>query len=383
MLNETFLKRGLSIFLFFIGAIAGFHISQILFSLVPNELVQVANSTFLVPYKKFALTVISISCFAAFGLFVVPLMMKMIDLLVSAFDALSHDVSWNEIVASIAGLVVGLVIANLMTAPFWTMPMGGYAALIINVIFGLAFLRLFLRHQRGNPRGSILGGEKNQGLSFAESSRKIVDSSVAIDARILDIAKTGFISGVLIIPNLVLLELQAIADSTEPTKRAKGRRGLDTIKGLQKLTDYLSVEIASESFQELQVDSVDSALLELAKKMNAVVLTTDYNLSKLAQIQDVHVFNINDLGNAMKPQFLPGDLIEIDVLREGKEPNQGIGYLDDGTMLVVEEGESWIGKRLEVIVTSMLQTSAGRLVFGKFRREVRPLEQTEIEGRVR
>ena len=377
MLNEVILKRGLSVFLFFIGAIAGYHISQIMFSLVPSELIEIANATFLIPYKKFALTIINISVFAGIGILFVPLIMKFINLLVASFEVVSNNASWNEIVSAIAGLITGLVIANLLTAPFWTLPLGGYAASIINIIFGLAFLRLFLKHQRANPKNSILANEINQGSSFAEASRKILDSSVAIDARVLDIAKTGFISGVLIIPNLVLLELQAIADSTDPARRAKGRRGLDTIKELQKITDYIKIEIVPGSFQDFNVNSVDSALLMLAKKMNAVIFTTDYNLSKLAQIQDVLVFNINDLGNAMKPQFLPGDFIEIDVLREGKEPNQGVGYLDDGTMLIVEEGEAWIGKRLEVVVTSILQTSAGRLVFGKFRREVRPIEQTE------
>jgi len=346
-------------------------------TLVPSELIEIANATFLIPYKKFALTIINISVFAGIGILFVPLIMKFINLLVASFEVVSNNASWNEIVSAIAGLITGLVIANLLTAPFWTLPLGGYAASIINIIFGLAFLRLFLKHQRANPKNSILANEINQGSSFAEASRKILDSSVAIDARVLDIAKTGFISGVLIIPNLVLLELQAIADSTDPARRAKGRRGLDTIKELQKITDYIKIEIVPGSFQDFNVNSVDSALLMLAKKMNAVIFTTDYNLSKLAQIQDVLVFNINDLGNAMKPQFLPGDFIEIDVLREGKEPNQGVGYLDDGTMLIVEEGEAWIGKRLEVVVTSILQTSAGRLVFGKFRREVRPIEQTE------
>jgi uncharacterized protein YacL len=375
MNNEEILKKGLSIFLFFVGAIAGYHISQVLFTLVPDSEINLFNATIFVPYKKFALSVIGISVFAGIGLVSAPLISRFINILVSVFDIASHNASWNEITSSIAGLIVGLIIANLLSAPFWTMPLGGYFASLINIIFGLAFSRLFLRYQRRNPKNSILGSEKNHELGFTESSRKILDSSVAIDARILDIAKTGFISGVLIIPNLVLLELQTIADSTDPTKRVRGRRGLDTIKGLQKLTDYIEVEIPADSFADLQVNSVDSALIVLAKKMNAVILTTDYNLSKLAQIQNVYVFNINDLGNAIKPQLLPGDLIEIDVLREGKEPNQGVGYLEDGTMLVVEEGEAWIGKRLEVVVTSMLQTSAGRLVFGRFRREVRLMEK--------
>ena len=376
MPHEFFLKRGLSMFLFIIGAIAGFHISQIVVSLIPEEFIEIANSSFLIPYKKLALSIIAISAFAGLGLVTVPLVVKLINVLVAILDEASNNSSWNEIVSSISGLITGLIVANLLTAPFWTLPLGGYAALIVNIIFGVAFFRMFLKHQRKHPKNLILSNEMNYNYSPVESSKKILDSSIAIDARILDIAKTGFITGVLIIPNLVLLELQSIADSSEPARRTKGRRGLDTIKELQKLTSYIRIEIVSDSFQDLKVNSVDSALIALAKKMDAIILTTDYNLNKLAQIQKIPVFNINDLGNAMKPQLLPGDLIEINVLREGKEPGQGIGYLDDGTMLIVDEGEDWIGKRLEVVVTSMLQTSAGRLVFGKFRREVRPPDQS-------
>ena len=161
-----------------------------------------------------------------------------------------------------------------------------------------------------------------------------------------------------------------MADSTDPARRTRGRRGLDVVNELQRLSD-LQIEIVDASLKHLKADSVDSALVVLAEKIGGQILTTDYNLNKLAQIQGIRVLNVNDLANALKPMLLPGETIIIDIIREGKEPHQGVGYLDDGTMFVVEDGENYIGKRVEVVVTSMLQTSAGRMVFGRIRREVR------------
>lgn len=369
--NERIIQKSLAVFLCVIGALIGYQVSQALLSLIPEKLVEIANTTFLIPYKKLGLTMLGIVLCAGFGVLLAPIMMKIINIMVMFFDGAARDASWDEITSGLTGLVVGLVVANLLTAPFWLMPFGGYFAILINITLGIVGGRMFLRQQRKQPGGLIVRANEYRSSEFG--SRKILDSSVAIDARIVDIARTGFISGVIIIPQVVLLELQTIADSTDPMRRARGRRGLDAVNGLQQLDEFFRVEIAPETLQELGVSSVDSALLAIAKRRDAVVLTTDYNLSKIAQIQSVRVFNINDLVNAVKPLLIPGDLIEIDVIREGKEPNQGVGYLDDGTMLVVEDGEIWVGKRLEVMVTSMLQTSAGRMVFGRYRREVRPL----------
>ena len=191
-----------------------------------------------------------------------------------------------------------------------------------------------------------------------------------IDGRVLDIAKTGFLEGLIIIPRFVLLELQAVADSTDPARRTRGRRGLDVASQLQRVPS-LDIEIGDVQLKDLKVDSVDSGLLALAEKIDAQILTTDYNLNKMAQIQSIQVLNVNDLANALKPVLLPGETIVIDIIREGKEANQGVGYLDDGTMFVVEDGEWAVGKRVEAVVTSMLQTSAGRMVFGRIKREVR------------
>ena len=163
-------------------------------------------------------------------------------------------------------------------------------------------------------------------------------------------------------------ELQAVADSTDPVRRTRGRRGLDVVNDLQKIPG-LVLEIREVTLKSLGRDVVDEALVVLAKRLQGKVLTTDYNLNKIAQIDGVPVLNVNDLANALKPMLLPGEAVSVDIIREGKEPHQGVGYLDDGTMIVVEEGERFIGRRVDVVVTSMLQTSAGRMVFGRLRRE--------------
>ncbi len=211
--------------------------------------------------------------------------------------------------------------------------------------------------------------EGNAAMSMAIPG-KILDTSVIIDGRILDIAKTGFLEGTIILPRFILTELQSVADSKDPNKRSRGRRGLDVVKALQKVS-FLEIVITEVGLKDLDADSVDSGLIVFAQKIGGKILTTDYNLNKVAQIRDIVVLNVNDLANSLKPSLLPGESVVVDVIREGKEPQQGVGYLDNGTMLVVEDGENYIGRRVEVVVTSMLQTSAGRMVFGRIRREVR------------
>lgn len=200
--------------------------------------------------------------------------------------------------------------------------------------------------------------------------RKILDTSVIIDGRILDIAKTGFLQGTLILPSFVLLELQTVADSKDQNRRARGRMGLDVVKELQKL-QQVKLALIEASLADYHTEFVDSAVVSMAKRFGCDVLTTDYNLNKVAQIQNVRVLNVNDLANAMKPALLPGDEVTVNVIKEGKDARQGIGYLDNGTMLVVEDGGPFIGKTVEVTLSSLLQTSAGRMVFGRVKREVK------------
>jgi uncharacterized protein YacL len=194
----------------------------------------------------------------------------------------------------------------------------------------------------------------------AASQYILVDTSVIIDGRIADIAETGFLQGHLIIPRFVLRELQTIADSSDPLKRTRGRRGLDILNRIQK-DPHIDVKIHETDFADL-VD-VDAKLVKLAKMLDAKVFTNDYNLNKVAEFQQVRVLNVNDLANALKPVILPGEAMNVRIVREGKEAGQGVAYLDDGTMVVVNNGRDRIGQKLDVCVTSVLQTSAGRMIF--------------------
>jgi len=196
--------------------------------------------------------------------------------------------------------------------------------------------------------------------SRKRGSNKILDTSAVIDGRIAEICKSGFIEGALIVPRFVLEELQRIADSSDPLKRAKGRRGLDILNAIQKY-EGMDVRVVDHDFPKIK--GVDSKLVALAITMDAKIITNDYNLNKVAQLQGVQILNINELAHALKPAVLPGETLSVQIMREGKEPGQGIGYLEDGTMVVVEEAKRFLGKTIEVTVTSVLQTAAGLMVF--------------------
>jgi uncharacterized protein YacL len=225
--------------------------------------------------------------------------------------------------------------------------------------------------------GFVIGVRKIKELNFTPwkiSSKtspegeipKILDTSVIIDGRIADVCETGFIEGPLIIPQFILRELQHIADSPDPLKRNRGRRGLDILNRMQKQND-VEVKISDQDF--LKLKEVDAKLVELAKIINGRIITNDYNLNKVAELQGLMVLNINQLSNALKPVVLPGETIHVMILKEGKETGQGVAYLDDGTMVVVEEGKKLISRELDVVVTSVLQTTAGRMIFARPREE--------------
>ena len=375
-----------------LGGMIGAQVAQLLFPLLPEDWF-IAGKSWLplwFPGKIF-LTVLSVVLFASLGLMLSPVFLRMLGLMGTFFETHLKNTSWSEITAATIGMIVGLIIANLVALPFSDLLFGSYFALILNIVLGYLGARIMLKRQSDLPhvlspiqglkeKISMIRGQRDRHddeemhLSPEErqwcAGRKILDTSVIIDGRILDVARTGFLEGVVIIPQFVLLELQAVADSTDPARRTRGRRGLDVVNELQRLGE-LQVEIADTPLKSLKAESVDSGLVALAGRLGGQILTTDYNLNKLAQIQGIRVLNVNDLANALKPMLLPGETIIIDVIREGKEPHQGVGYLDDGTMFVVEDGENFIGKRVEVVVTSMLQTSAGRMVFGRVRKEVR------------
>jgi uncharacterized protein YacL len=206
--------------------------------------------------------------------------------------------------------------------------------------------------------GGLFGGEKATKNSF-----KILDTSVIIDGRIADIAETGFIDGALVVPQFVLRELQMVADSSDSMKRNRGRRGLDVLQRIQKMPQ-LNVQIVEDDFPSVR--EVDMKLIELAKIYTCKIVTNDFNLNKVAQLHGVEVLNINELANALKPVVLPGETMRVFILKEGKEYNQGVAYLDDGTMVVVDNARKMISKTIDVSVTSVLQTTAGKMIFGRF-----------------
>ena len=197
---------------------------------------------------------------------------------------------------------------------------------------------------------------------------KILDTSVIIDGRIADICQTGFLTGEFIVPRFVLGELQYIADSDDLIKRSRGRRGLDILNKIQKQIDHITVSIYEEDFPG--ISEVDSKLVKLAQVLGAKVVTNDFNLNKICELQGVGVLNINDLANAVKMVLLPGEELSVQIIKEGKEPHQGIAYLEDGTMIVVDQGHSFLGGKIDIVVTSVLQTSAGRMIFAKSKKMV-------------
>lgn len=271
-----------------------------------------------------------------------------------------------------AGLVMGLLLANLMLSPLFLIPIPEdfafikpLAALLVSIIFAYSGMTLADTHGRALLR--LVNPNNVESSLLAEgtlrpASTKILDTSSIIDGRIQSLLNTSFLEGQLLIPCFVLEELQLIADSGNDQKRLRGRRGLDILNNLRKeYSDRINIHPAD--YEDLS--TVDSKLVRLAQELNSTLITNDYNLNKVASFQRVNVLNINDLAQALRPNYLPGDSLNLKVLKEGKEPSQGIGYLEDGTMVVVEEGRIYIGKQLPVTVTSALQTSAGRMIFAR------------------
>jgi uncharacterized protein YacL len=234
-----------------------------------------------------------------------------------------------------------------------------YMTCSLVLVFG--FIGISLGLTRASSWEALVSQVKKQRLEIG--SAKLVDTSVLIDGRLKEIIDAGFVEGTLVVPRFILKELQNIADSSDVLRRAKGRRGLDILRSLQEAEGPAIVEILNEDPDHAH--DVDEKLVALARQYKAKILTTDYNLNKVAQIEGVPVLNINDLANALKPAALPDENIEVKIIKEGKEADQGVGYLDDGTMIVVDGGRNFVGRRVLVTVTSVLQTAAGRMIFTK------------------
>ncbi len=266
---------------------------------------------------------------------------------------------------------IGMLIGFALGAGFWKI-FDAVTASYFAKTFSVIFIAVFAYF--GYALGYTKGAEIKFGLASKAAGEnslinyKILDTSVIIDGRIADIAESGFIEGMMVVPKFVLKELQQVADSSDPLKRSRGRRGLDILNKM-KASKRAIIKITDKDF--LEIKEVDHKLLKLASYLDGIVVTNDYNLNKIAEFEGVPMLNVNDLANAVKPNVLPNEELQIQIIKEGKDANQGIGYLDDGTMVVVDNGKYYIGEEVDVVVTSILQTPAGRMIFTQLSKEPR------------
>ncbi len=290
----------------------------------------------------------------------------------------------HDVIAGACGLAIGLIIANLLSYSFAKIPVvGDYIPVVFSIVLGYLGIHITIKKRKdiaglfdGIPktlkevvkaREKDKDKDKDKGAKQAAAAEnkhyKLLDTSVIIDGRIADICETGFLEGTLLIPVFVLEELQHIADSADALKRVRGRRGLDILQKIRTESNKLKVEITNVDFDD--VNEVDSKLVRLGQQVGGKIITNDFNLNKVAQLRGVEVLNINELSNAVKPVVIPGESMQVTVVKDGKEPGQGVAYLDDGTMIVVENGRRHINNTIDVEVTSALQTAAGRMIFAK------------------
>lgn len=282
------------------------------------------------------------------------------------FEIRLKEMSLKRLIGAAVGSVLGIVGAFLISLVLsQAMQKGSNTVpfLQLGILLVMGYVGLVVGANKGDMLnlaafGGLFGGEKTTKHAF-----KILDTSVIIDGRIADVAETGFLDGTLVIPQFVLRELQLVADSADSMKRNRGRRGLDILQRVQKMTD-LNVQIVEDDFPNVR--EVDMKLIELAKLYDCKIVTNDFNLNKVAQLHGVEVLNINELANALKPVVLPGEAMRVFILKEGKEYNQGVAYLDDGTMVVVDNAKRLISKTIDITVTSVLQTTAGKMIFGRY-----------------
>lgn len=326
--------------------------------------------------------IISFILFSIFGFFIAPACMRFFMGLVKWLEGKLTGMPTYDLIGGFLGVIAGLLISRLFSGSFSDIPfIGPIASVVLSVFLGYVGLIIGVKRKE-----DILGmfsfipklkgekgdkGEKSdkyknkdgKGINkILSSGYKILDTSVIIDGRIADIVKTGFLDGILLVPNFILEELRHIADSSDLLKRNRGRRGLDILNQIAK-EGHIRVEIYEGDFED--VAEVDSKLVRLALILEDPILTNDYNLNKVAELQGIKVLNINELANAVKPVVLPGEEMYVQVMKEGKESGQGVAYLDDGTMIVIDGGRKFIGQHTTVMVTTVLQTAAGRMIFAK------------------
>ena len=355
-----------------VGILVGMALANVL---VTNTWILRSLEINLTPELEVILYAALIVLFGLIFFILFPLMLKGVKKLSKVVETSMENDRLIDIGLGIGGLVIGLVIAMLISFAFSQIPIpwiGGLLTISIYIVLGYIGFSLPIRKwedilqafqsAKREKDANVPVGQKRPAKKKGAAIPKLLDTSVIIDGRIFDICKTGFIEGPLVIPVFVLNELQLISDSSDELKRNRGRRGLDILNKIQ--TDLeIEVQITEEDFEDTH--EVDSKLVKLGKSTKGKILTNDYNLNKVATVQGVDVLNINELANAVKPIVLPGEEMKVLLVKGGKENGQAVAYLDDGTMIVVENGKKYIGTTTAVIVTSILQTAAGRMIFAK------------------
>jgi uncharacterized protein YacL len=302
------------------------------------------------------------------GLILTPWIIRGSLRIISLIEQYIQRTPTYDLVMGSVGLIFGLIIANLLGSALAFLGLPGKIIWVLStILLGYLGMSIFIK-----KREEVLGlfgnfpkfGKDKQPKVEPKSSYKILDTSVIIDGRISDLCESGFIEGVLLVPAFVLEELRHIADSSDLLKRNRGRRGLDILNKMRK-DPQIKIQIYENVKGLEDIAEVDSKLVKLGQKLGAKIMTNDYNLNKVAELHGVKVLNINELANAVKPVVLPGEEMTVQVVKDGKESGQGVGYLDDGTMIVVDGGKKYIGQTIQVVVTSVLQTAAGRMIFAK------------------
>ena len=337
------------------------------------------------------------------GWFISPFLIRKLGKFTAFVEKQLSKMPINDVIAGAVGLAIGLIIANLLGNAFARIPIvGNYIPVIFSIVLGYLGVKItikkrkeltgsfdFIPHvlkdilrsreadkavketkpeekppepppepQNEKPKVNLVKLQEHKNKNY-----KLLDTNVIIDGRIADICKTGFLEGTLLIPVFVLEELQYIADSSDTLRRVRGRRGLDVLQKIREDNSNMEVEVMNVDFDDVQ--GVDSKLVRLAQKLGGKIITNDFNLNKVAQLRGVEVLNINELSNSVKPVVIPGETMRVQVVKDGKEPGQGVAYLDDGTMIVIENGHRYLSRTIFVEVTSALQTAAGRMIFAK------------------
>jgi len=337
------------------------------------KLLGIVNLGMLVPIARMAIFSFVAVAFGFLFYFLSPAIINLFTKAIRSAETALSDMPFMDLLGGTIGLILGLVIALLLSSLYATIPIP-----VVNVVLSvityptLAYLgwtigrkrRPEFRFPEGASRREKKGDKGQKADKASVAKPKVLDTSVIIDGRIFDICKTGIVEGTLVIPSFVLQELRHVADSADSLKRNRGRRGLDILNKIQKELD-VPVKVEERDYED--VAEVDAKLLRLAAELNGVVVTNDYNLNKVAAVQGVQVLNINELANAVKPVVLPGEEMVVTILKDGKEAGQGVAYLDDGTMIVVDGGRRYMNETVEVIVTSVLQTAAGRMIFARLK----------------